>query len=503
MTIYFGSTGRRQTIITLDGEQDRSYFGVSLAVADLNKDGFDDLIVGSPRYTDPAKSPEWEHGKVYVFAGGATFNTIPAHVIIGNSVPPYYAGEQLGEVLASVGDTNGDGYPDIAISATLYGADRSGAVYILYGSNQIGTYRSVIRGIDSYDSYFGTDIAGAGDNTGDGFNDIWVSINKASRKGVYLIKGGVIPQLDQTRFYAGGPVLASVDFDGDGYTDPTVTDWVNSISVYSGAPTGAAIPLAVFSPGSERIFQAKDIDGDGRGEIVGDGARIYFGHNGLPRTPYIGLPINMEIMGIGDVNGDGIQEAILTANEKVYLASLNPFQGLPKITIAPGIDNSIITAPNITITGTISRSPTLLIVGGDETPIGANGNFSANVPLREGKNFIEVIAKGTDGRIVKRYLAVSAVTTPLEVTITSPSNGATLTTNPVTVQGTVSEETSQILVNGTAATVNGTSWSAVISLANGQQTINATATDSYSRSTSTSIAVTFSNQHRQRVPHRL
>lgn len=52
------------------------YFGASIAVADLNKDGLVDLIVGSPFYTDyksvldaktQERKPQYDIGKVYVY----------------------------------------------------------------------------------------------------------------------------------------------------------------------------------------------------------------------------------------------------------------------------------------------------------------------------------------------------------------------------------------------------------------------------------------------------
>ncbi len=502
VVIYFGGTGRRQTVITLNGEADQDKFGKSLAVADLNKDGFDDLAVGAPGFDDPAEiqSGFGNGGKVYIYAGGATFGTTTVQTVLGRKVYSatgvYLDGESLGETLTLAGDINGDGYPDIAVGAPMGGFDRSGGVYILYGAMPIGTSRTEVRGALGWDE-LGTGLAAAGDNSGDGFQDVWASFAtglysvRKGQPGVYLITGGATPRLN--RLYPGGPSFTAVDFDGDGFTDPAVIN-SNDITVFNGSPTGGTTPLAAFTPWSARVFPAKDIDGDGRGEVVGDGARIHFGHNGLPRTPYIGLPVNYSIIGVADVNSDGIQEAILEAGAKVYLAPLNPFLGQPKITITAGIDNSLVTAASMTVTGNISGGPTLLLVGGKETTVGADGSFSADVQLHDGKNFVEVITTGIIGQVVKRYISVTAITTPLTVSITTPANGSILNTNPATVQGSVSDPNAQVVVNGTAATVSGTSWNAVVSLANGQQNITATATDSYNRSVNDFIVVTLNTE---------
>ncbi|MGB8168341.1 MAG: sulfatase-like hydrolase/transferase, partial [Chthoniobacteraceae bacterium] len=66
------------------------------------------------------------------------------------------------------------------------------------------------------------------------------------------------------------------------------------------------------------------------------------------------------------------------------------------------------------------------------------------------------------------------------VAITSPADGATVTTSTVVVQGTATDAISGIAavsVNGVAATVNGSNWSATVPLVSGANTITATASD--------------------------
>ena len=77
------------------------------------------------------------------------------------------------------------------------------------------------------------------------------------------------------------------------------------------------------------------------------------------------------------------------------------------------------------------------------------------------------------------------------VAITSPANGATVTTSTVVVQGTATDAISGIAavtVNGVAATVTGSNWSATVPLVSGANTITATASDNASAGGNTGTA---------------
>ncbi|MGH0152529.1 UNVERIFIED_CONTAM: hypothetical protein FKN15_045692 [Acipenser sinensis] len=109
----------------LSGEQVGSYFGNSIAAADLNNDGWKDLLVGAPFYFD---RKEEEGGAVYVFMNeGGVFQNTPTLVLKGVS------GSGFGFAIASVGDINQDGFEDIAIGAPF---DGSGKVFLYLCSKE-------------------------------------------------------------------------------------------------------------------------------------------------------------------------------------------------------------------------------------------------------------------------------------------------------------------------------------------------------------------------------
>ena len=89
--------------LTLYGNLKGSRFGAAVASAgDVNGDGFDDVIVGVPRYNNDQP----EQGQVYVYHGAASLDKTPepAWAISGSQ-----ASIQLGYSVSGAGDVNNDG----------------------------------------------------------------------------------------------------------------------------------------------------------------------------------------------------------------------------------------------------------------------------------------------------------------------------------------------------------------------------------------------------------
>ncbi|XP_067825088.1 integrin alpha-3b [Heptranchias perlo] len=105
------------------GSQTGSYFGSSVAVADLNNDSWQDIIVGAPHYFDHKKEIS---GAVYIYMNEAGKFSEQPNLVLNGSM-----GSMFGHAVSSIGDINQDGFQDIAIGAPYDGA---GKVFIYHGS---------------------------------------------------------------------------------------------------------------------------------------------------------------------------------------------------------------------------------------------------------------------------------------------------------------------------------------------------------------------------------
>ncbi|KAL3832411.1 hypothetical protein ACJMK2_024058 [Sinanodonta woodiana] len=124
-----------QPFLTLDGDengnmsQPGAYFGSALASADVNKDSFDDLLVGAPMYASK-NAFSVEEGRVFVYLGSSVLGQFQLQKSVLNGSDRFRA--RFGTAIANLGDINMDGYNDIAIGAP-YEDEGVGVVYIYNG----------------------------------------------------------------------------------------------------------------------------------------------------------------------------------------------------------------------------------------------------------------------------------------------------------------------------------------------------------------------------------
>ncbi|XP_066485334.1 integrin alpha-IIb [Tiliqua scincoides] len=170
---------------TLSSEQVASYFGHTVAVADVNGDGKDDILVGAPLFMERRSDRKlYEVGRVYLYLQRKVPHpySTPWQILTGTDV---YG--RFGMTIAPLGDVDQDGYTDIAIGAPFAGQDEGGRVYI-YRGHQDGLSASPSQILESpffESSGFGFAIRGASDIDTNGYPDVLVGAFRASKLAVY------------------------------------------------------------------------------------------------------------------------------------------------------------------------------------------------------------------------------------------------------------------------------------------------------------------------------
>ena len=266
---------------------------------DVNGDGYDDLLVGDPEGDlTPVRS-----GSACLYFGHASGPPTIGWSASADLVPGM-TGSLFGGKVSGVGDLNGDGYADFAVSA--FTQSGGGAVYVWLGSASFGSSSPVTPATanwtalgDANNELFGRDVAAAGDTNGDGFADLVIGV-----EGHRLSPGG--PQVGAAVVYFGGTSFAS---------RPTGSV-ANADRVMEGNDTSAVIGRSVAGAG--------DVNGDGLADIVTSGPAVAMLFAGDATLPFpgiwaIGLP---QILGnsaihehtvatAGDVNGDGLADIVV------------------------------------------------------------------------------------------------------------------------------------------------------------------------------------------------
>jgi hypothetical protein len=268
-------------------------FGVGgmITVADVNKDGRLDLIIGG-------NNPQ---GQIAVFLGNGdgTFGTI-----ILSQFPA--AGSNYATLFSKFGvaDVNGDGAVDLIAGDSL-----NPAVYVLLGNNT-GSFTlksSIFNGS-------GPSTVLTGDFNGDGHQDFLVHGALGADATVYLGNGNGTFQTGVR--YKGPHNIGSVllvDMDGDGHPDMVVSGFSNTIDILHGNADGTFASTssggASYGGVNPALVAVADLNGDGILDIVtvtSNGASVLLGTGNLSYKapiPYSAGPSGVVVT--GDFNGDG------------------------------------------------------------------------------------------------------------------------------------------------------------------------------------------------------
>lgn len=499
--IYLGGTTPGTLSKTFIGERNGDKFGYSLALADLNNDIRDELIIGAPHYdttvTWPFTGTAKDAGKLYIFAGSQLLPSSPAFTVDGavsfgcGGGCIYYTMEEFGFAITPAEDVDGDGYKDVAIGAPYGGLDRGGSVKFLYGGPVLEKRLSEIRGSIEND-HMGYTVASVGDANGDGFAEVVAGAptgdNYVNGK-IYLV--GWTSRVGPLMSTPGvGYSVAGLDINGDG-TGDVVAGTASSAAVLYGSPVQDVSPDITLNRPATTVASLGDVNRDGFDDLVLDGPAVLFGSASGENMIAMKLAAPLKVIGVGDVDGDGIREIIATDSAKTYICSFISLKNLPEITLASDVKKITVTSPNLTLKGQVKGNVTRLLVGGREMPLLPDGSFKAALVLSEGLSIVEVIAVNSDGRVAKRVVEATYVApAPLTVTITSPAADSSVKATPVAVTGTANNTLAMVTVNGAGAALSGTNFQSTLELVEGINVIEVNATDIYNQNVSESITIT-------------
>ncbi len=383
-------------------------FGRSLSALDLRSDGRSDLIIGAPRSSSGLGRALVLHGRnaalpntvtaIDTLLGGPTLG----EAILGSAAPSGNGFTETGGIVTDIGDVNGDGRRDLAITRRAFDNFRGG-VALVFGTTGVSPLPSTIAAIappigslivdnrpipanQSNGRSLGSRVAGIGDFNGDGFGDIAVS----DADGVVTVVTGrvswpaTVNAPDQPiRITApnGSPdslnpmieVAGRGDFNGDGRSDLLIAQpgFISRNLGYivlgraGSAPivlpaAGSASEVRVVAPwiedarplqhNSSTVAMLPDFNGDGLSDALfatpgadtggpaSGGAFVIYGR----RTPAASIDLNTDgaskrfegaidsragdaVVALPDIQGDGLGDLGITAPRigRVYVAFSN------------------------------------------------------------------------------------------------------------------------------------------------------------------------------------
>lgn len=355
--IYFGNNGSFNAVADaqLGINQVDARFGASVAVGDVNGDGFADVLVGAPEWDDG----QTNEGGVFVYLGGpGPFNTVADLVLQSDQ-----ANAQLGSSVTVLGDVNGDGLNDFGAGAEFFdnGSSDEGIALVYFGGRILSGVSVGLLEVNQGSAFLGGSMAGAGDVNGDGFADVLVGgigfdATGASNSGVVQVYFGgagtafnAVADASLTSTSGarlGSSVSSAGDFNGDGYADVIV----GAFEYSSGQASEGAAFLYLGGPGAfnsvaDAVFElnqagarlgaavagAGDINGDGLGDVVigaqdfdagqtDEGAVfVHFGSVALDTVVDLQLEANQAAsrfgfaLAVGDSNADGFADVLIGA----------------------------------------------------------------------------------------------------------------------------------------------------------------------------------------------
>jgi len=166
--------------------KDNDHFGSGVhSPGDINGDGIPDLVIGS---TNADEGGDTEAGEIHIiFMNGDGTPASAVEIQASSVVTGVLMNARFGKAIATLGDLDHNGVPDIAVSAyteEIAGIANRGAIYVLFltsagniisaKTEKIAYQEGGFQGFIALEDNFGNAITNIGDLDGDSTNDILV-----------------------------------------------------------------------------------------------------------------------------------------------------------------------------------------------------------------------------------------------------------------------------------------------------------------------------------------
>jgi hypothetical protein len=334
--MYQATDGTFKTFLSANSITDLGFISVlDIAVGDLNGDGRTDLaVLGLPVSQPVGNGPplvvlyQDSSGNL----GAPVSYSIPSSTSVGGRL--------------AIGDMNGDGRNDVVVGGNL------STVFLQAADGSLGTDPGAIFTINAY-SMFASELYIA-DMDADGDNDLVfqdgsksIAILLQTAPGVF---GGAVEHYSVvTSYWSSFDTFAVGDVNGDGKKDVVVLDPGNNgylnIFLQNAIGTLDAPQLVTVTSSPLYGIEIADINKDGLNDIVGDVVDAGFpgvgqvhvfyqksDHTFQNSTTYLfptsaggGSPFH-EALSIGDVNGDGWPDAVVSWSDEGIFVLRNLLQ---------------------------------------------------------------------------------------------------------------------------------------------------------------------------------